>query len=319
MTTDWGSPPGLAAAFARAQRGRVLSLGCHLGRRAQHRLDDAVVRTAAAKIAIERGSDLPVRGIRVFLQQRGCADQNAGDAVAALQRLLGDESGLQRMRQLGGSQSFDCSDVLVRDGPQRCIARRHSMIADHDIASAAFIGAAAEMRPRHPQRAAQNVEQRPVGIGVDLGLDAIEAKSNAHCGLSPKRLTTSAHFTMSLRRYLSNSSGVIDIGTAPWVVHSFTISGRFTAAFTAAFSLSMIGFGVPAGAINPSQMVASYPPMPASITVGTSGNTLERVLPVVASARTWPSVTLGAIAVTASIIIWTCPPITPLRASPLLR
>src|ERR1700754_4676619 len=223
------------------------------------------------------------------------------------------------MRMLARSQSFDCSDVLVRDGPQRCIARRHSMIADHDIASAAFIGAAAEMRSRHPQLTAQNVEQRPVRIGVDLGLDAIEAKSKAHCGLSPKRLTTSAHFTMSPRRYLSNSSGVIDIGPAPCPVHSLTMSGRFTAVFTAAFNLSMIDFGVPAGAINPSQIVASYPATPASIAVGTSGKTLERVLPVVASARTWPSVTLGAMAVTASIIICTCPPITPLRASPLLR
>ena len=81
----------------------------------------------------------------------------------------------------------------------------------------------------------------------------------------------------------------------------------------------MIGFGVPAGAINPSQMVASYPGTPASVTVGTSGSTSERVLPVVASARTWPALTLGAIVVTASIIICTCPPMTPLRASPLLR
>src|SRR5882757_6372823 len=182
------------------------------------------------------------------------------------------------------------------------------------------------MRARPSPRAAQNIEQRSIRVGVDLGLVAIEAKSNArhgsqnpYCGLSPNFLTTSAHFTMSPRRYLSNSSGVIDIGTAPWPVQSFTISGRWTAAFTAAFNLSMIGFGVPAGAINPSQMVASYPATPASIAVGTLGNTLERVLPVVASARTWPSVTFGAIAVTASIIIWTCPPITPLRASPLLR
>ncbi len=35
------------------------------------------------------------------------------------------------------------------------------------------------------------------------------------------------------------------------------MSGRLTAEFTAALSLSMIAFGVPAGAINPSQMVAS--------------------------------------------------------------
>src|SRR5580693_8011050 len=78
-----------------------------------------------------------------------------------------------------------------------------------------------------------------------------------YCGLLANCLTTSAHFTISPRRYLSNSAGVIDIGIAPCVAQSLTTSGRLTTSFTAALSLSMIGFGVPAGAIKPSQMVAS--------------------------------------------------------------
>src|ERR1700738_5544550 len=111
-------------------------------------------------------------------------------------------------------------------------------------------------------------------MGVDIGFDAIEAKSNdrhrelrPYCGLSANFLTTSAHFTISPRRYLSNSSDVIDIATAPCSVQSLTMSGRLMAALTAALSLSMIGFGVPAGAINPSQIVASYPATPASVAV----------------------------------------------------
>src|SRR5260221_11734166 len=122
------------------------------------------------------------------------------------------------------------------------------------------------MRPGHAELLEQDIQQRSIGIGIDLSFDAIEAKLNAwhrgwtfaslYCGLS-NFLTTSAHFTISPRRNLSNSSGVIDIGTAPCWVHSLTTSGRFTAAFTAALSLSIIGFGVPVGAIRPSQMVAS--------------------------------------------------------------
>ena len=50
---------------------------------------------------------------------------------------------------------------------------------------------------------------------------------------------------------------VIDMGTAPCSVQSFTMSGRFTIALTAALSLSITGFGVPAGAIRPSHIVAS--------------------------------------------------------------
>src|SRR5207237_3572934 len=93
---------------------------------------------------------------------------------------------------------------------------------------------------------------RTLGIEGELSLVA----SFYRGGLS-NFLTTSAHFTISPRRNLSNSSGVIDIGTAPCWVQSLAISGRFTIAFTAALSLSTIGFGVPAGAIRPSQMVAS--------------------------------------------------------------
>src|SRR6201996_8990437 len=110
------------------------------------------------------------------------------------------------------------------------------------------------------------------GIGIEL----------CYCGLSANCLTTLAHFTISPRRYFSNSSGVIDIGSAPCSAQSLTTSGRLITALTAALSLSMIGFGVPTGAINPSQMVASYPGTPASEAIGTLGLTLERVLPVVA-------------------------------------
>jgi len=61
------------------------------------------------------------------------------------------------------------------------------------------------------------------------------------------------------------------------------ISGRVMVRLMAALSLSTIGFGVPAGAIRPSQMVASNPGTPASAMVGTSGSTLDRVVAVVPS------------------------------------
>src|SRR6185312_9232536 len=147
--------------------------------------------------------------------------------------------------------AFDGGDVLVRDRPQRHVAGGDGAAADHDVAGAALARAAAEMRAGQAEGPAQHIEQRAVGIGVDFGLHAVEAKTDTrhYWDFSLNRFTTSAHLTMSPRKYASNSVGVIDIGSAPWPVHSLTISGRLTAAFSAAFSLSMIGFGVPAGAI----------------------------------------------------------------------
>ena len=52
-------------------------------------------------------------------------------------------------------------------------------------------------------------------------------------------------------------SGFIDIATAPCLAHSAFVSGELAAFVISAFSLSTISFGVPFGAMMPSQMVAS--------------------------------------------------------------
>src|ERR1700694_4940907 len=134
--------------------------------------------------------------------------------------------------------------------------------APHSLAPQPKCGPVMPSCPRRtPSReesgSASTVVTTPLRRNRMLGIEG-----RPYCSLSPNLLTTSAHFTISPRRYLSNSSDVIDIGTAPCSVHSLTISGRLSAAFTAVLSLSMIGFCVPMGAINPSQMVASYPPHP---------------------------------------------------------
>jgi hypothetical protein len=52
------------------------------------------------------------------------------------------------------------------------------VIADNDVAGAAFIGAATEMRTGYPELSAQDIEKGTIGVGVDISFDAIEAKSN---------------------------------------------------------------------------------------------------------------------------------------------
>src|ERR1700679_1232423 len=104
MTTVWDSPRGWAAISV--QRARGLSRSqfwgkswrLHLGRGTQYRPNHAVMRTATTQIAVERDPHIHIGRIGIPLQQRGGAHQDAGDAIAALQRLLGDEGALQRMR-----------------------------------------------------------------------------------------------------------------------------------------------------------------------------------------------------------------------------
>src|SRR6266404_4177206 len=136
------------------------------------------MRTATAKIAVQRAPDLFAGRTRVSHQERSRAHQDSGNAIATLQGLLGDERALQGMRLLRAPQPFDGGDVLIRNRPQRRVARGDRMIADNDVAGAAFIGAAPEMWPGHAELPAQDIEQRTIGIGVDIGLDAIEAESD---------------------------------------------------------------------------------------------------------------------------------------------
>src|SRR5258706_10078802 len=76
------------------------------------------------------------------------------------------------------------------------------------------------------------------------------------------------------------------------------------------FSFEMIGWGVPADAETPHQLVNSYPGKPDSAAVGTSGSTAARFFPVVASARVLPDLTLGRAAGMVSALNRHCSPPT---------
>src|SRR5271169_722670 len=117
MKTASGWPQGWAAISARRGKEPAWSWGAHLRCRAQHCPHHAVVRTASAKIAVERGPYVLGCRIWILLQQRSRAHQDAGDAITALQRLLVDEGALQRVGPLRISEALDGRDLLVRDRP----------------------------------------------------------------------------------------------------------------------------------------------------------------------------------------------------------
>src|ERR1041385_2588194 len=73
----------------------------------------------------------------------------------------------------------------------------------------------------------------------------------------PDTFTTFAHLSMSARKYLSNSAVVMIIGTAPCCAQAFLTSGSAMTLLISALSFSTIAFGVFAGAMMPSQIVAS--------------------------------------------------------------
>src|SRR5271169_3993143 len=111
---------------------------------------------------------------------------------------------------------------------------------------------------------------------------------------------TSAHFATWASMKSLNCGCVITTGVAPVFSHATLILGRERIFVISRLSVSIIGCGVPAGAMNPTHKVAWNPGTPASAMVGTSGRIAERVAPLVPSARTLPALIIGAMVGTLS-------------------
>src|SRR5881397_213926 len=106
-----GETCGRASSGARLKPMTRAPLGTH----------DAIVRGAAAQVAVQRPPDLACRRGRIALEQRLCRHHHAVAAVAALTGLLLDERALQRVQLVERAEAFDGGDRLL-DGRHRSYA-----------------------------------------------------------------------------------------------------------------------------------------------------------------------------------------------------
>ena len=122
--------------------------------------------------------DLGFGRLRVALEQRLRAHHHAGDAVAALRRLLLDEGALHRTRAC--SIVPRPSTVVISRPSSSATGVTHentALAVDHHRAGAALAEAAAELRAVQLEVVAQHVEQRRLGIGVDLVALAVDVEA----------------------------------------------------------------------------------------------------------------------------------------------
>src|SRR5258706_465193 len=84
-----------------------------------HSAHDANMGTAAAEIARQRVLDLVFGRVRICIQQGLRLHDHAVDAIAALDRLLVDESLLQRMRMRRAPEAFEGCNLRAADAAYR--------------------------------------------------------------------------------------------------------------------------------------------------------------------------------------------------------
>src|SRR3954447_8736882 len=166
------APPALSI----ARRDNCAAFSClvmvrppstHHRRRALDRAQDAHMRAAAAFEAGERVLDLGIVRLLVLVEQRRRRHDPAVDAIAALRHLLLDIGLLDRMRLLRRAEAGQRHHLAVAHRRHRRDAGAHRLPVDMHGAGAALREAAARVRIVEPEIAAQRVEQRHVGIGVD--------------------------------------------------------------------------------------------------------------------------------------------------------
>src|SRR5260370_14986997 len=140
----------------------------HQSRRALDGGDDALMRSAAAEVVLERLADVALGGAGWPAREEGGGlHHHAVDAVAALSRLLLDEGLLDGMGLLRGPQAFEGHHLALdlRDGRHTGSER---LAVDQDRAGSALREPAAELGTVQAEVVAQDVEQRGVGLDIEL-------------------------------------------------------------------------------------------------------------------------------------------------------
>src|SRR6185503_4175763 len=127
----------------RCDRRRASDSAGGLSASIEDRFDHAVVRAAAAEVAVEGDADLGFTGVRVFRKQSGGGHDDAAHAIAALRRLVALERLLHRVL---AAEALDGGDLLAGDERHRQFARRHGAAVDQHEAGSALAAAAAEAR-----------------------------------------------------------------------------------------------------------------------------------------------------------------------------
>ena len=132
-----------------------------------NRVDYLLVAGAAAghPVLAEPLADLFARRVRVLVEERLAARDEAGRAEAALNRSADYHGPLERVEVVRRAYSFDCGDLreLGHVLPARD-AGADDLAVEYYVADAALAAVAAALRPRHFELVAEHRQKRYVGL-----------------------------------------------------------------------------------------------------------------------------------------------------------
>src|SRR4051812_11152394 len=134
----------------------VTAIALPLGR-AEDGVDDVLVPSAAAEVALEAEADVLLARVRILFEQVGGAHDHPGRAVAALQRVLLVERPLHRMQLAVPREPLDRGDVGAFGLHREHGARLDGLAVDVHGARTARRGVTAHVRAGQAESLAQEL------------------------------------------------------------------------------------------------------------------------------------------------------------------
>ena len=129
---------------------------------------DLRMAAAAANQALERTRHLFRGGVWVLVKKRFGGQNPAVQAIAALEGLRLDERRLDRVGMLGGAETLQGDDFFSVCAGDRKHARSHGNLVKKHGARAALAESATEARIIEAGVVAENIEERALGIDINL-------------------------------------------------------------------------------------------------------------------------------------------------------
>ncbi len=129
--------------------------------------------------------------------------EHPGRARAALGAAAGEERRLERRERAGGPEALDRLDAPSLGLARRDEARARLLAVDPDRAGAAVAGVAADLGARQPEVLAQDVDETPAPVGVDLDGAAVDGQSHPRRGAGRRHAATSASARRTIVRTAS--------------------------------------------------------------------------------------------------------------------
>ena len=111
--------------------------------------------------------NLRIGRVRFFIQQADSAQNHSSRAITALESPFGEERFLHRMKLIAIGQPLDRQDRLLVSLGNRCKTSGRTLAVDEHRAGSTLAFPATVFRSRQLQVLAQNIEQRPLGVGCD--------------------------------------------------------------------------------------------------------------------------------------------------------